>query len=552
MSLWRRIRWYLFGALVAASFILGYVGFSIYLEGQGRSITDVLYLSVQLFVLESGSVPDTGTPWQLELARWFAPLTTATAVIAGLMIVLRDEIVALRLRFRKGHTVICGLGQKGSRLAEALLENGWDVVGIERDPNAPQLVDLRRQGALIVIGDGRHEDVLSRARVAKASHIVSLLGADDANAEVAVQAGELAGDRSPALMALAHIEDPDLCAMLRSEQIAAGKHPGYRLDFFNTYESAAKRLLDRTLTHDGGTVRVAIVGFSSLGRALLIEAARRWYVLPGWNDGKLEVTVVDPAADAALEALSHRYPLLLNDLSVDAIAGPATGTLLGEVNAVFVCIDDDSKALEAAYRVQRSLADPATPVLIELTRSPALADLFHRSGRRGGMVGFDLFADTLGPELIAGGTYETIAQAIHQEYVVEQRQQGASDNPALVPWAELPESLKESNRDQASHIGTKLNAIGCDLAPLGDWDHDFAFTEDEIELLAEMEHERWVKQRVADDWAPGPKDVAAKTSPYLVPWSDLSEEIRELDRRAVRGIPSFLARAGYRVVRSAS
>lgn len=35
----------------------------------------------------------------------------------------------------------------------------------------------------------------------------------------------------------------------------------------------------------------------------------------------------------------------------------------------------------------------------------------------------------------------------------------------------------------------------------------------------------------------------------MVPWEKLSEEIRELDRNAVRGIPSVLARAGYQVVR---
>ncbi len=134
---WRQTRWVLFGLLVAGSFVLGYAGFAVYFERDSRSITDLLYLSMQLFVLESGSVPTAGAPWQLEVARWLAPATTATALLAGLMIVLREEIASLRLRFRKNHTVICGLGEKGSRLAEALLDDGWDVVGIEIDPSSP-------------------------------------------------------------------------------------------------------------------------------------------------------------------------------------------------------------------------------------------------------------------------------------------------------------------------------------------------------------------------------------------------------------------------------
>ena len=63
-----------------------------------------------------------------------------------------------------------------------------------------------------------------------------------------------------------------------------------------------------------------------------------------------------------------------------------------------------------------------------------------------------------------------------------------------------------------------------------------------------MEHQRWVDQRRLDGWTPGQKDIEAKTTPYLVPWDHLSEEVKELDRQTVRGLPAFLARAGYQIV----
>ena len=31
-------------------------------------------------------------------------------------------------------------------------------------------------------------------------------------------------------------------------------------------------------------------------------------------------------------------------------------------------------------------------------------------------------------------------------------------------------------------------------------------------------------------------------------WDELSEDVKEWDRRAVRGIPAFLARAGYQLI----
>ncbi|MGZ4395627.1 MAG: RyR domain-containing protein, partial [Gaiellaceae bacterium] len=63
----------------------------------------------------------------------------------------------------------------------------------------------------------------------------------------------------------------------------------------------------------------------------------------------------------------------------------------------------------------------------------------------------------------------------------------------------------------------------------------------------------WTAERLFDGWtyAPGEKDVEHMTSPSLVSWDELSEDVRELDRDAVRGLPAFLAAAGLRVVEAA-
>jgi hypothetical protein len=66
-----------------------------------------------------------------------------------------------------------------------------------------------------------------------------------------------------------------------------------------------------------------------------------------------------------------------------------------------------------------------------------------------------------------------------------------------------------------------------------------------------MEHERWVDERRRNGWtyAPGTKNVDKKTSPYMVPWEELREEIKEWDRVTVRGLPAFLAKADFQIVR---
>jgi hypothetical protein len=115
----------------------------------------------------------------------------------------------------------------------------------------------------------------------------------------------------------------------------------------------------------------------------------------------------------------------------------------------------------------------------------------------------------------------------------------------------LPESLRESNRHQAADICRKLHIIECEIEPSTDWEASPPeFSPTEIEELARVEHSRWWKEREAAGWRlAAAKDEASKESPYLVPYDDLPEDIKEYDRAAVRGIPDFLGGIGFGFVR---
>ena len=89
---------------------------------------------------------------------------------------------------------------------------------------------------------------------------------------------------------------------------------------------------------------------------------------------------------------------------------------------------------------------------------------------------------------------DQLARAIHQAYVRNCEAHGDSPlvNHSMRPWEELSDDLKQSNLEQAAHIGTKLDAIGCVVVPESATTPHFAFSDTEIELLAKMEHRRWV------------------------------------------------------------
>jgi hypothetical protein len=226
-----------------------------------------------------------------------------------------------------------------------------------------------------------------------------------------------------------------------------------------------------------------------------------------------------------------------------------------DVSAVYVCLDEDARGFPAALALHQRLRDEsaeAVPIVVGTADEGGLASLADGVG---GLSPFSLLARTCRAEILLSGTRsEILARAIHDEYVRKQTSDGESPatNPSIVDWAGLPAELRESNRRQADQIGLKLKAIGCGLAPRTDWRAPLLeLTADEVELLARVEHDRWRAERLLDGWTytAGPKNLARKTSPFLVPWEDVPENQRDYDRNTVRNLPAFLAEAGLSAYR---
>jgi Trk K+ transport system NAD-binding subunit len=75
--------------------------------------------------------------------------------------------------------IVIGGGQVGRALAERLEDRGENVVIIEEDEDAVEL--LRNTGYATIIGDGTDTEVLREAGAANAKTVVAATGDDDAN-----------------------------------------------------------------------------------------------------------------------------------------------------------------------------------------------------------------------------------------------------------------------------------------------------------------------------------------------------------------------------------
>jgi hypothetical protein len=167
---------------------------------------------------------------------------------------------------------------------------------------------------------------------------------------------------------------------------------------------------------------------------------------------------------------------------------------------------------------------------------------------------FDVLERGCRPEILLNGTIELLARAIHGDYVRLQRAAGrtVADNPSVTDWDDLPEATRDANRAQAADVGAKLAAVGCRIQRWTDWTGDaLVFDDDEVERMAELEHERWCRDQVAAGWSFGAvRDDERKVTPHLAAWSELADDVKDYDRNAVRALPELVTFAGYEIVRS--
>lgn len=162
---------------------------------------------------------------------------------------------------------------------------------------------------------------------------------------------------------------------------------------------------------------------------------------------------------------------------------------------------------------------------------------------------------------LEGQILENLAEAAHSIFCEQIKSRGfqyglindeeLKTHSALLPYPELPEDLKETNRLNVRDIPTKLAAAGYIMIPARSNEQPFNFPGESLEILAEIEHERWMRSSLETGWVFAPEaDRTKKLHNCLVPWEELPENEKEKDRGLVRGIPMILARAGYAIVKS--
>lgn len=505
---------------------------------------DLAYEAIKLFGLEFDPVGDAPIPWQLQVARFLAPVAALITVIistSGLV----GRAVKSWWRFRNTRLVIVvGTSRKAETVAKAIGATGARVHRVDADDRA-----LRRRAAL---------------KRAAAVYLCEDWSRGDSGAENVETAKDVVKRRRAlAGKVYAHVSDLGTAWKLRVESLKGEDPSG--IEYFNLDELAARAYLEaEQLDHRLSNVRIVVVGATSMAEAIVVASARKVRAELGF-DARLTVTLIDPLASKAAEAYRARWDVVKKMCHIEAIDS-SLHAYLGRPEAVepayriYICHNDEVAALSSAMAADAAWRDRPGPVVVLLGQfaSSAVAldsrTVVHGSGS---LVIYG--TESLAAPLVAAGTVglaHDLAVAAHRAFLADQLQQGEQmgSSASMQPWEELSEDLKRANYAQARDLIRKLRLIGATIDLKEEGRPPFRVTPDEVERLAPLEHQRWVAERKAEGWRRGPRDDTKKRHPDLVPWRKLSKESQDKNRRIIRNLETAydpaLGELGLQIVRN--
>lgn len=577
----------LVGILVLATLALAYFGISAYLSDKNYSRSDILYFSLQLFTLQMNMIePGRAPGLMLEFARFFAPLLSSYAAARALMEIFAEPLHGLRVSRLNGHVVVCGLSQKGFDLARDLSSRDEDVVMVEWNKENDRIETCRELGIEVVLGDATEETVLRKSGLPNARLVFAVCEEDGVNAEIGLLAQRLALRRPhhAPLAIYVHVENLKLADLLRRSGLSERKKAGARIRVFNIYEFAARHALKKYPLDGSGIARddprrphLVIIGFGRMGETLLLHALQSGHYA---NGRKMRITALDRNMKQRSEAFESRYPACkkIADLEFwnEDFEGAHVCTALerfaadeNEMLSVAVCLAEDGQCLAAGLRLAEIFKGRTVPILVRLDRDKGLAEL-----ARGQTSGHDEVegvetrivrrtSKTPIKPFVAGGSYTSEKEIVEKDRnklakaLYDDRR--AHDGEAALPiWDELDDERRDFCRQAADHVEIKLRAVGCSAIPRKQepGTPEAQLTPGELELLADMEHRRWVASHLLAGYKrggtpDGRRDPVQKLHPHLVAWHELSEAQRADARALVARIPFWLAAIGKRIVRSA-
>jgi hypothetical protein len=327
-----------------------------------------------------------------------------------------------------------------------------------------------------------------------------------------------------------------------------------RIETHGIEEAAARALLTRWPLHAGldplfgQAAHLLVAGWAPPARALILQALRLMHY--GGPTPVLTIASDAPERDRANFLAAHPQAEAIARLRFVTPEDPVAADT-PPVTTAHVCLEDAAAGLALAERLAATIAERqrvAPPIHLEVGALEPRGGLDAWDGQ---LHPYSYRRVACHPEVLLDGRGDELARTIHAHYRDSIAAQGRDPDlaPAGRTWEALDDAYRRASRHQADHLWAKLALSDCRALP-EELVETFTFSPLEVERLAEIEHDRWAADRRLAGWTHGPqRDDRRRHHPQLVPYAELSEPMKDLDRFAVRLAPVLLARYGRGLVR---
>ena len=505
------------------------------------------------------------TPVGLELAR-IAGLAAIFTGLGGVVVgVFRSQVDRLRANLADSVTAVVGLDDDTQSIVSAVARtlDRRSTLVVLTGAGDERVQRARRQGARVVLVDFNTPSTLVSLRLWRHLGRLYLMAPDPAINLlwldlITRQLSEV--DHKQRLPLIVRIDDPWLAEAWRAQQFG-GSDTRWAADVVGKYEVTAGRLLDGIIA-TGRTKRVFVCGTSQLTLALCANLTRRalerdFYTPPGAVPLPA-LTLVERDAEEYLrdhEFYRQQAGFMSNGPAIDAVSeAPTVPTLLR-------LIGDADPATSAVILVDTHAATTATRLAARLPEMPVYSSDLNTNIADdsiqvvGLLQSYSLVLDTREGQV--QDAWERAARLIHERYVATIDPE-APRSPAAMPWDELNEFYRGSNRRQVRNAlwmveqiaGHTWNTWGNPPAQLSG--HDLAglppleqlalmgFDHYSAMGMAQAEHEDWCRYYRHNGWKYGsPRDDSRRIHDKLVDWS-VVESKPDLLNAAVRSLAGTL------------
>lgn len=539
---------------IIATITLGIYGFSIVFP-EFNALT-WLYMTIQLFLLDPQSfdVSDTlrGTdantsaiPWTLELARWMAAIITCYGIIFATWRLLQKSSGALKIQKLRGHIIVYGSGPTVTGLLDECQENNSPCVLL-----APcrELIDSwRAQGGLAVeINSVAEQEPLKKEHLRRSGlEQASAFYAFDEHDGNNLRAAMLSENSATAARLIIRQDEPYTCELLqRNGLLSPAKGSPLRV-ISVAYTRARILLRDVPLEcHPqkglATEVHLVIPELGTFEKAVAIHAALIGHYPAG------ERINLWLASSASHSSLLNDFPgikrcvnlRLIGENGIDSIQDISSEARDGALVTIMAThlLPEDGYLQTLRFRERWS---PKNSFRIVLSGPLADGEAIVTS------------ADDLvvAPQLTGLATpdsldeHDMVARKIHytwyegnQRRVDEalaggdkQNANELSSKTTFKKWLLLTEEQKDVNRRAADHIEVKIRAVGLDPTQPDLREAWQNLSDEQLDMLSRMEHERWAAPLWLNGYRPGTRDDAAHTHPNLVPFDELDQSTKDYD-----------------------